>query len=130
MAFLDETGLATLWECSKEKFMQIADAYTLRGNCEIEIGSYVGTSAASHSFITYSAMPYALFIIGQKRFAAVLRGSVGVGFNGDGTNQYNFSASWGENSVTLSGEDAYKSMNIIDYTYRYIALIPKGEETA
>ena len=108
------------------------------GNCEIEFNSYTGTGELTHSHVTYSAIPYAIIIMGGSPCLGIaVRGKPGAYFahNSGMASFHKFTTSWGETAVTMTAAStnqntntsAYMSLNASGQGYNYIALIPKGE---
>lgn len=127
MAFLDETGLAELWELIKAEDAKDA---------KIVLGSYVGTGTANAS-LTFGFVPKLVIISGYVHNANTPGESFQVAINGG--NFYGIrghanyvdhvktsTTTWNENTVTWTNTAHYDgddySFNYSNKTYRYIAI--------
>ena len=114
---------------------QHAGALALRGNCQIEIQTYIGTATAQTTkCLTFSARPAFVFIMGQddvrwlngtSNFPLFLGGYKAINF---GLTLTPGSAHWEGNTAVLGPDDPRIAMNQKDRYYFVIAFIPKDME--
>ena len=111
------------------KIRDLLTANTTLANtkCQVVNGSYVGTGSGSVQ-LTFDATPQLIVVGGVKNsnntegFLVAPRGTGTVAVAGNGDSNYYAYVSWGDNSVSLSGNNYYNP-NVSGQTYHYTAII-------
>jgi hypothetical protein len=101
-------------------------ALALRGNCQIELGTYVGkgtTGMSNKNTLTFERLPVALFLAAGSTYTYILvRGKT---LSRCGSNP--LTVTWGTDSVSWYGNSAETQCNESGTTYYYIALFNMAE---
>ena len=101
-----------------------ATALTMKGNCQIELKTYIGTGTygqGNQNSITFSTKPTAMLLVGDRTLAIFRYGtSIATGISTDGT-PMSIAQSWSGNTVRFYGSRADLQMNSNGKTYWALA---------
>ena len=107
-----------------------------RGNCRIEVTSYVGTGTSDNR-IVFRKMPVFFIVIGGPACVMGFGGTTSPRYFGSGPTDANggsspyiggFSASWSGNQMITASETMVKLINQRDKLYQIIAFYAMDEE--
>ena len=109
----------------------LSDQVGLRGNCQIEIQTYVGSGLSDHTYpnsATFSAPPAVFYVAGGSTVGYWARGA-DILWVRPGNSAYSCSGSWSADGRTYSwwNSSVEFQMNKSGVTYTIVALIPLGE---
>ena len=118
-------------KASQSDLNSLTQTVAQKGNCQIEIQTYVGSGLSDHTYpnsATFSAPPAVFYVAGGSTVGYWARGA-DILWVRPGNSAYSCSGSWSADGRTYSwwNSSVEFQMNKSGVTYTVVALIPLGE---
>ena len=118
-------------KASQSDLNSLTQTVAQKGNCQIEIQTYVGSGLSDHTYpnsATFSAPPAVFYVAGGTTVGYWVRGEDSLWVR-PGNGAYSCYLTWSDDEKTYSwwSSDPEFQMNKSGVTYTIVALIPLGE---